>query len=308
MKPRRLHIVFTTALLGVFLWLSVNLREQYQISLEAPLTIDGIPEGMAIRTSVPASLQLRFRGDGWRLATLLIGSVPHLHVPLSSLAPDDPTISINDVLDRISLARGVQLIDINPDTVSVMLDRKGDKTVAVIPDVTLSFRDGYGQVGPVIVSPESITVSGAISGSRTDHRHGTPRQCGLMTSRIPIEEDVRIAESADHPLEFSPASVKIRVNIQPFAERVFSGLPVEIRALPPNRDVIFIPPKVEIVARGGIRQLASVLPVDFQVSVDYASILKDTTGYIDPTVTPPSGMQVVAQRPERLQYIVRKRL
>ena len=307
MKPRRLHIVFTTALLGVFLWLSVNLREQYQISLDAPLTIDGIPEGMAIRTPVPATLQLRFRGDGWRLATLLIGSVPHLHVPLSSLAPDNPTISINDVLDHIALARGVQLIDINPDTVSVMLDRKGNKTVAVIPDVTLSFRDGYGQVGPVIVSPESITVSGAtaVLGQITAWHTAAVRFADLKN---PLEEDVRIAESADHPLEFSPASVKIRVNIQPFAERVFSGLPVEIRALPPNRDIIFIPPKVEIVARGGIRQLASVLPVDFQVSVDYASILKDTTGYIDPTVTPPSGMQVVAQRPERLQYIVRKRL
>ena len=307
MKPRRLHIVFTTALLGVFLWLSVNLREQYQISLDAPLTIDGIPEGMAIRTPVPATLQLRFRGDGWRLATLLIGSVPHLHVPLSSLAPDNPTISINDVLDHIALARGVQLIDINPDTVSVMLDRKGNKTVAVIPDVTVSFRDGYGQVGPVIVSPESITVSGAttVLGQITAWHTAAVRFDDLKN---PLEEDVRIAESADHPLEFSPASVKIRVNIQPFAERVFSGLPVEIRALPPNRDIIFIPPKVEIVARGGIRQLASVLPVDFQVSVDYASILKDTTGYIDPTVTPPSGMQVVAQRPERLQYIVRKRL
>ena len=307
MKPRRLHIVLTTALLGVFLWLSVNLREQYQISLDAPLTIDGIPEGMAIRTPVPATLQLRFRGDGWRLATLLIGSVPHLHVPLSSLAPDNPTISINDVLDHIALARGVQLIDINPDTVSVMLDRKGNKTVAVIPDVTVSFRDGYGQVGPVIVSPESITVSGAttVLGQITAWHTAAVRFDDLKN---PLEEDVRIAESADHPLEFSPASVKIRVNIQPFAERVFSGLPVEIRALPPNRDIIFIPPKVEIVARGGIRQLASVLPVDFQVSVDYASILKDTTGYIDPTVTPPSGMQVVAQRPERLQYIVRKRL
>lgn len=307
MKPRRLHIVFTTALLGVFLWLSVNLREQYQISLDAPLTIDGIPEGMAIRTPVPATLQLRFRGDGWRLATLLIGSVPHLHVPLSSLAPDNPTISINDVLDRIALARGVQLIDINPDTVSVMLDRKGDKTVAVIPDVTLSFRDGYGQVGPVIVSPESITVSGATTllGQITAWHTAAVRFDDLKN---PLEEDVRIAESVDHPLGFSPASVKIRVNIQPFAEKVFSGLPVEIRALPPNRDVIFIPPKVEVVARGGIRQLASVLPVDFQVSVDYTSILKDTTGYIDPTVTPPSGVQVVAQRPEKLQYIVRKRL
>jgi hypothetical protein len=307
MKPRRFHIVIATALLGVFLWFSVNLREQYQVTVDAPLTIDGIPEGMAIRTPVPASLQLRFRGDGWRLATLLIGSVPHLHVPMSSLAPENPTISLNDVLDRIALARGVQLIDMNPDTVSVMLDRRGEKRVAVIPDLTLSFREGYGQVGPVIVSPDSITVYGATTVlERISAWHTSAVRFDDLKN--PLEEEVLMAASPEHPLDCSPASVKIRVNIQPFAEKVFSGLPVEIRGLPQNRDVIFIPPKVDIVARGGIRQLASILPLDFQVSVDYTNILNDTTGSLIPAVNSPSGVQVVAQRPDKLQYIVRKRL
>jgi len=307
MKPRRYHIVIATAFLGVFLWFTVNLREQYQVSVDAPLTIDGIPEGMAIRTPVPASLQLRFRGDGWRLATLLIGSVPHLHFPVSSLAPENPTITLNDVLDRIALARGVQLFDMNPDTVTVLLDRRGERRVAVIPDVSIGVRDGYGQVGPVLVSPESITVYGATTVLQQI------TSCPTTAVRFddlknPLEEDVPVAASPEHPLEYAPASVKIRVNIQPFAEKLFSGLPVEIRGLPQNRDVIFIPPKLDIVARGGIRQLASVLPVDFQVSVDYANIVSDTTGYISPAVTLPLGVQVVTQRPERLQYIVRKRL
>ena len=35
--------------------------------------------------------------------------------------------------------------------------------------------------------------------------------------------------------------------------------------LPPNREVILIPPKMEVVARGGIRQLASLMPIDFRV-------------------------------------------
>jgi len=48
--------------------------------------------------------------------------------------------------------------------------------------------------------------------------------------------------------------------------------------------------------------------VDFQVSVPYAAILADTTGYVDPVVAAPPGVQVVTKRPEKLQYIVRKRL
>jgi len=307
MKPRRFHIVITTAVIGTFLWLAVNLREQYQVTIEAPLTIDDIPEGMAISTPVPESLQLRFRGDGWRLAALLIGSTPHLHIPLGALSPENRTISINDVSERIPLAGGVQIIDMNPDTVSIVLDRKGDKKVPVTPDVTLSFRDGYGQVGPLMVSPESVTVYGAVAVLEkiTAWRTAAVHWDDL---RNPLEQDVSLAGSADHPLEFSPASVRIRLNVQPFAEKVFGGLPVDIHGLPPNSDMIFIPPKVEIVARGGIRQLANVSPDDFQVSVDYTQILEDTTGYIAPSVVSPPGVQVVARRPEKLQYIVRKRL
>ncbi len=307
MKPRRFHIVFATFLIGVFVWISVNLSEQYQISLDAPLTIEGVPDGMAIRSAVPQSMQLRFRGDGWRLAALMIGSAPHLRVQLTSLPPDHPTITINDILDRVALPPGVQLIDVNPDSVSLLLDRKGEKKVPVLPDIAVSFRDGYGQVGPTMVSPESVTVHGAVA--VLERIANWPTQAERFDDlKSPLEEDVVLSANTDRVLEFSPPVVKVRVNVQPFAEKAYGGLPVEIRALPPNRDVIFIPPKVEIVARGGIRQLSSILPVDFQVSVEYASILNDTTGFIDPVITTPPGVQVVARRPEKLQYIVRKRL
>jgi hypothetical protein len=304
MKPRRLHIVIASVVIGALFWLSVNLHEQYQTTVDVPLTIEGVPNDMAIRTPVPEYLQLRLRGDGWRLATLLVGSTPHLRIPLNALAPENPIITIDDVLDRIPLASGVQLFDINPDTVTVLLERKERKIVPVIPDITLSCRDGYGQVGPTIVSPDSVTISGAISILEQLSAWHTAA-VRFDDLKNPLEEDVSMAHSLEHPLECSPASVKIRVNIQPFAEKVFSNLPVEIRALPANRDVIFIPPKVEIVARGGIRQLASIMPVDFQVSVDYADILKDSTGFIDPQVVSPGGVQIVARHPDRLQYIVR---
>lgn len=307
MKPRRFHIVIATCFIGAFVWLSVNLSEQYSITLETPLTIEGIPDGMAVRSPVPHSLQLRFRGDGWRLAALMVGSLPHIRVPLNSLPPANPSISVTTILDRITLAPGVQLIDINPDTVSLLLDRRSEKRVPVRANITVSYRDGYGQVGPAIVSPESVTVYGAVSVLQQITEWGTS-VARFDDLKNPLEEDVVLAPSTDHLLELSPAAVKVRVNVQPFAEKSYGGLPVEIRALPANRDVIFIPPKVEIVARGGIRQLSSILPVDFQVVVDYAAILNDTTGYVEPVVTPPPGVQVVARRPEKLQYIVRKRL
>jgi len=189
----------------------------------------------------------------------------------------------------------------------LILDRKGEKRVAVVPEISLSFRDGYGQVGPMIISPESVTVYGAKT--VLEHIESWRTTAARFEDlKNQLEEDVYLVPSLDHLLEFSPASVRVRVNVQPFAEKTFAGLPVEIRSLPANRDVIFIPPKVDIVVRGGIRQLSSILPVDIQAAVEYTSILNDTTGFVEPIVNSPSGVQKVAVRPEKLQYIVRRRL
>jgi hypothetical protein len=307
MKNRRPLIIITTALIGVFLWLSVNLREQYQLVIAAPFSVDEVPEGMAIRTPVPRSIQLRFRGDGWRLAGLLLGPDLSVTIPLSSLPHGSRTITVNEIIERISISPGVQLVDVKPDTVAVWLDHLRSKRVPVVTEFTVSFKEGYGQVGAVMLSPDSITVSGAETVLERIASWKTA-PTSFEELKAPVETMVPLALSVGPIVRSSPSSVRVRINVEPFAEKVFSGLPVEIRRLPPNRDVIFIPPKIEIVARGGIRQLASLLPVDFELSVPYERILADTTGSVEPEIVPPSGIQVVTRRPEKLQYIVRKRL
>jgi YbbR domain-containing protein len=307
MKRRRIHIVFTTLLIGIFLWLSVNLREQYNITVSAPLSIEDVPEGMAIRTAVPQHVQLKLHGEGWRLAGLLMGPDIHVSIPFSSLPQGNRDITINQILERITLSPGIQLLRVSPDTVPVWLDRVSAKRVPVVPDLSLTFREGYGQVGTVQLMPDSVTMTGAetvlrqITEWRTAH-------ASFEDIKAPVEAMVALAHGDGPAVQCMPPELQVRINVQPFAEKVFSGLPVELDDLPANREVILIPPKMEVVARGGIRQLASLMPVDFRVSVPFDRILADTTGSILPDVHPPSGIQVVTHRPERLQYIVRKRL
>lgn len=307
MKRRRIHIVITTISLGTLLWLSVNLREQYTVAVNAPLTIEEVPEGMAIRSAVPRSIQLRLRGEGWRLAGLLLGPAIDLRIPLSTLPHGNRTVTINQINERLTLSPGVQLVRIQPDTVAIALDVMATRRVPVVSAVAVSFREGYGQVGTTQLVPDSVTVSGAETVIRqiTEWRTAPVRFDDL---KAPVQETVPLATGEGPAVQCSPPEVEVHVNVQPFAEKVFSGLPVAVTGLPANREVILIPPKVEIVARGGIRQLASILPVDFQVAMPFDRIIADTTGSVVPDVQPPSGIQIVTRRPDRLQYIVRKRL
>jgi YbbR domain-containing protein len=306
-KPKRIHIVIISAVFGILVWISVSMSEQYQINVSVPISIDSVPEGRSIKTPVPQSLQLKLRGDGWRLASLLLGSDMKMHFPLQSLRSGKKVITFHDVAERIAYRPGVQLIDMVPDSVFVELDRTSHRKVAVVLDYTVSFREGYGQVGPTTVSPESITVTGAETLLKTIDSWSTVR--GVFENlKAPLETDLPLAPSPIYLVSLSTSSVHLRINVEPFAEKVFSGLAVEIRSVAPNREVILIPPKIEIVTRGGIKQLSNTSPSDFHLTVDYRSILADTTGIIDPDIIAPPGIQVVSRRPEHLQYVVRKRL
>ena len=307
MKPRRILVVISTILIGVFLWLSVSLREQFTVSVDAPLTIDEVPTGMAIRSAVPRHIQMKLRGEGWRLAGLFMGSALKVNIPYASLTPGNRIITINQIVERVSFSPGIQLLRATPDTVAVVLDRVASKRVPVVPDIAVSFREGYGQVGPVQLIPDSVTMTGAETVLRQITEWKTAH-AEFPDLKAPIETMVSVAHGDGPAVQCLPPELQVHINVQPFAEKVFGGLPVEITDTPPNREVIFIPPKMEVVARGGIRQLASLMPVDFRVAVPFDRILADTTGTVLPDVHPPSGIQIVTHRPEKLQYIVRKRL
>jgi len=307
MKRHTVHIALAATLFGAIIWISVSMREQYQISFEIPLTLEGVPEGTAVRTPVPSTIQLKLRGDGWRLSSLLFGPKMQLTIPMNMLPTGKRALLLNEVAEGFALRPGIQLVEVTPDTLLIELDRLSQKRVPVEVSCSLALSDGYGQVGPLTVTPDSVTLRGAESVLRTISSWRTERRTfeNLLT---PLEADLLLEQSFPYLITVTPRVVHIRASVEPFAEKVFTGLPVETRSVPANREVILVPPRIELVARAGIKQLSTLTVNDFRVSVDYATILADTTGTVDPQITAPAGVQLVHKRPDRLTYIIRKPL
>lgn len=307
MTKKRFRLVLASILFGCLVWLSVAMRDQYTISVAAPLAVTDIPDGYAIRTSVPASVQLKFRGEGWRLAGLLLGAPPRLDVAYAASAADVHVVTTANVADRFSVRTGIQFLGMTPDSVIIGTDRRSSKAIPVVPDITLAFREGYGQVGTVMVTPESITVAGAASivgGIASWKTEPTV----FADVKAPIDAQVRLAQDQAAPLTLSTKSIHLTVNVQPFAEKTLTGIPVEVDSVPSPWEVILVPPRVELVVRGGIKQLSSVTASDFRVAVAYQAIETDTTGAVAYEIAGPPELQVVRRKPDRLQHIVRKRL
>lgn len=306
-NKKNIPIAIVATLFGVLVWISVVLQEEHSLTLSAPLIIEDVGPGKAIRTPVPRNVQLKFRGEGWRLAILSLRPEMRLVFSYPSLTAGDRAITFADIADRIAIGPGVQLIDVTPDSVIVNTERAVQKSIPVVFDCQMQYREGYGLVGKVSIQPESVVVRGAESVVARVESWPTVRRI-LDDLKAPVDADVPLAESPLYDLSFSASTVRVRLDVEPFAEKEFSGLPVEVLHVPVTREVILIPPKIQMYARGGIKQLSALSAADFHVVVDYEKIASDTTGFVDMGITGPEGIQIVRKRPERLQYIVRKRL
>lgn len=307
MKQKNLHIILATTLFAALLWISVQLSNQYQTTVTTPFVLRNLPTGFALKAQVPRTIALRLRGEGWQMAAMFLRSDLRCVLDLALLAPQQGVITLNDVAERMTIPPGIQILDMKPDSVFVSYDTLGFRKVPVVLDYTASFRERHGQVGPVAVSPESVVIEGATSVLATIDTWKTSRVV-LDNLKAPVELTVPLLESDRYLVTPNPSEVTVKLDVQWFAEKTISGLAVEVLSVPMYREVILIPPRLDLVVRGGVEQLAQLTGLDFRASIDYTTLLSDTTGMANPEITIPEGLHIVSRRPERLQYIIRKRL
>jgi hypothetical protein len=305
MKALNIPTILATTFFAMLLWLSVSLSDQYQVQVNVPLRVDHVPEGKAIAAPLPRAVRLTFNDYGWRLAKMLWGKRVEWTIDLLQLSPRRQVLTLRDVAEQLGAELGMAPMAINPESIYIALDQEAAKRIAVVPDVVVSFREGYGQVSPVVVMPESVTVVGAARVVRSLTAWRTQRRV-FEQLRDPINTVVALADTSV-PLRFDPPSVRLFLDVQQLAEKTFDDLPVEPIAVPPNREVLLNPQRLSVVIRGGIEQLGRLVPADVRVAVDYRLMVADTTGLIEPIVTLPPGVRLLKKTPERLQFVLRKK-
>lgn len=305
MKPRSIHIILATTLSALLLWISVSMTGQYQIQVTAPLVVRGVPPGRAISNPLPRAVRLAFHDSGWRLAKVTWGPGIEWVIDLDALPVRPQALTLRDVGEQIGGQLGVLPISMFPETIFVSLDTIASKRISVRPNISVTFREGFAQVGPMMVSPESVIVTGALRVLQQMHSWPTaPAKFDQLRQGVKVM--VPLSDSIPS-LVFNPDRVQLQIDVQQYAEKTFPGVPVEIVSLPQNREVILTSPRIDIVVRAAIDQLAALRQSNIRVVVDYRDILADTSGFIEPEVALPPGIRVVKKSPERINYVVRKK-
>ncbi|MBI1803124.1 MAG: hypothetical protein HY033_05260 [Ignavibacteriae bacterium] len=307
MEQQRYHIIVASIIFAVLAWISINMSGEYTIVKQMPVVLENMREGRALKYPVPRTVNVWFRGSGWQLAAIHLSPAVKYFIDLSSVGMDNFVITRRDLFEHVKLPIALQPIDVKPDTLILALDDYKEKHVPIATRIVLEFHEGYGQVGLMNITPDSVMIGGSptlmakITGWPTIYRK-------YNDLRASVNEEILLEEPVSYSTTVFSRAIRLQVNVQPFAEKVFTGIPIIATGTPVNREIIFIPPQMNLIVRGGIDQLAKLTDADFQATIEYQKLVDDSSEYIIPALSVPAEVKIVSRKPERLQFIIRKRL
>jgi hypothetical protein len=119
--------------------------------------------------------------------------------------------------------------------------------------------------------------------------------------------DVSLSDSLINLVKVEPKSVKISYKIELAAEKSFEDLKVDIKNMPADKEVLLIPPNLNLSLRGGVDMLSKLSVSDFNIYINYELIEKDTLGSVAPIIEIPENLSIINYSPQKFQYIIKKK-
>jgi YbbR domain-containing protein len=305
MKEKKLPIFFFSLIFAILVWVSVNLGNEFQAKIVVPVEVENIPQTKSIASPLPENVSLKIQGTGWQLLNIMLSPNLRYTFDFNKLLRRDTLFTYKNVSEHVHLPQSVQIFEVSPETLTVSLDAKVTKIIPVIPEVDVHYRNGFDIVGKISVAPESVAVVGSRQLLQSLQSWKT-RPIQLTDVNAPEKIWTNLYDTLSLEIEKPNTKISVTFDVQPIAEKTVDDVPVIVNQVPQNRTIVIIPPKISIIIRSGVNTVTALSEKDFHASIDYTSILLDTSGMIQPSVTGPANVRIVQMNPDKIQYVVRK--
>lgn len=306
MSKFKYHILIASFLLSAILWLSLNLNRNYEIERSIPVKIN-INKPYAVTGNIPLNLEVKFKGVGWNLIRLFTSLNLEFNYDVTARGNEKFIILTKNYLENsLGTSQNVSIAGVYPETLYVNTESYEEKYVKLIPSIQVECRDGYQVVGKPIIEPDSIKIGGGINMLRNITALHTQVE-SFNNVNASIIKNIRVSDSLSNIIWRSQNEVKLTVNIELTAEKEFTNIEVKVPNLPSDREVLLIPQAVTVQLKGGVNQLAAVDASRINALINFSTILTDTTGSLLPMFEVPEGCSVIAVKPDKIQYVIKKK-
>ncbi|GBD06728.1 hypothetical protein HRbin21_00532 [bacterium HR21] len=281
---------------ALLFWAYVRLSQTYVTELRIPLRVE-LPAELALRTMPPPVLAVHVQGTGWQLLALEIWHRPRGAVLTVPEFHEAALFGVGreHLLRLLSLPAAVTPLHIVPDTLTLHLERAHVRRLPVVPALRIELPPGF-LVAQLRFEPESVTVRGAQE-ALASLGAVFPAETRLVPADWEFTRELPVMVPSSLPVRLEPERIRLSVRIQPEAEGVLEGIPVELSPAFLVRGHVFFPQRVRLWVRGPLERIVALSPRELRVSIPAVELLRDTTGVLVPQVQAPEGIEVFRIEP-----------
>lgn len=225
--------------LAVFSWYLVSGREKVDTWIEMPVEMVNAPQGYVVRQGMVNRIQVRIRGPRPMIRSI---DMKNAFYPLN-LSELQPGMNILDFESaNIPLSRAIEVMEIMPPRVELLVDRLVSKTVPVAADYGVLLHEDY-ELKHLVLTPDSVNVRGPqevvdqIETLKTQPARIPEEKPGMWEGTLGLELPSEV--------EASPARVTLHLVFGEKTEKKKVEVPVHLPELEGRRARVK-PPKVRL--------------------------------------------------------------
>ncbi len=200
-------------------WFFNALNKSYTTNINLPLVFDYDQENYIAVRPLPEAVRFNVTGVGWNLFRRSAGlKMPPLVVPLPQ--PSEVKKIVGSTLPALVLNQpeGFAINFVLTDTLHVAIEPKSSKWINLQVDTpTLLFRDGYGLISEVLISPDSVFIEGPLK-----LINSLPKKVDLKLDIRSIDEDfsedVEVKFLNDELIKRNPPTVSVSFQVDRYVE------------------------------------------------------------------------------------------
>jgi YbbR domain-containing protein len=270
-------IAFSIAFfIALCLWFIVNLSRDFNITIQVPVLLTNLSDDVTLSSEVPQTASVSLNGEGWKLI---------------SVYSNPPRIMVNAEVSDVNLAEQVRnqigafsdlnIVRVEPARITIETERKAEKRVPLRNLVNITVRDQFGLLREPVITPDSVTVTGAENTIRQLTEWFT-EETELRNISGSIERTVNVAQVPGIIVE--PQTVMLSAEVTEFTEAEIR-VPIRTRNLPNDSAVSYNPSTITVRFDVPIHQYSEIRGTrPFAAYVDFSVIEEDNTGRVTPEI------------------------
>ena len=300
---KKIPLLIISIAFSVIIWGTISLSEEYYANVNVSLRVVGFPNGYTIGNEIPENITIKLRGIGWKLFSVNIGKDVTYNISVNEDSGFKQIKLMDHLTDNRWMLSELDIIDIVPNSLSFSIERRVNKKLPIVADLSLDFKAGYGLAKQIVLEPDSVVIDGpqSVVNSLTEIKTKAIRLSSLDRFTIKNIDFIYLPGTS-----FGTRFVSVNFDIQRIVDKQFDDIYVEVLDVPPDRDVILLPNKISCNVRGGIEILGKLEKDQFRAFVFYRDVVLDTLGNVIPHIEHQVNTTLKYIKPERLRYIIKK--